>query len=408
MDNKDKKTAYAVIYIMILLAASLPLACAYIMEGGENLVWIDRIEEAAEGIRRGRWMFFPSPGAPGAEGHALNSNLWLFVPALVRVWSGDIVTAYRISMMLVNCVTLYSLSMMFGRIFSDKTTVLYGVLFSMTCPYRIWLCYDRGDMGKAAAWMLIPLFMWGMAGLYTSRIRWKEIAACSLAFAGIGYADGIMLAVTAGCAVLGVLWYKKPQGLLPVAIGGVLYLPGAAYLAEYLFRGGMDAWNLPLGSIMADGYVFGQFFTAYAYQAGRPGLGLGLFGALAVLMWLCFVDNGQDVMKKYGFYVALSGLLLWMSMSCFPWDLVQRAGGVFLRLVSLMETPGIFFGFASVFLCVPAAYGVECLRRREGRFVRIGIPLILLAASVGGAVYLCNDLTFTRYPLIWQAAYGGE
>lgn len=402
MDSVNSKRVCRVMYAVILLTASIPVACAYIMEGGEILVWLVRIEEVAEGIRQGRWVMFPSPSA-GGELHVLNSNFWLAVPALIRIWSGDIVTAYRIFMLLVNTVTLYGFIKMFGRIFEDKLTAVAGVALAMTCPYRIWLLYDQADLGKAAAGMLFPFFVWGMAGICRTGIRWRELLVSSFALAGIGYADGVELFVAAGCAVLGILWYKRVSGAVPVLAGCCLCLPGLSRLLGYLLHGGMEELGLPLQSIMGKGYVLGQFFTAYAYEEGRPGIGLGLFGALAALMWLCFVENGQNVMRRHGSWAFMSGLLLLMSLSRFPWDYVQRAGGFFLRLVSLIGSPGVFFGYACIFLSVPAAYGMECLRKRERLFVRVGIPLMVLLAAFGGAVYLCNALTFTRYPLIWKA-----
>lgn len=404
MDN-ESNYFYRVMCAVILLTASIPLACGYIMDGGTIHAWTARIEEMAEGLRQGRWILYPSVEALAPYGRnmdALHSNFWLFLPALIRWAGGNIVSAYRIFLLLVNIATLYAAARLFGRLFEDKWTALSGILFYMTSPYRIWVCYEQADLGETVAWMLVPLFLWGMLGIFAGGVRWREVVVSALALAGVGYADGIMFLIAVGCAVLGAAWYKRGTGLIPVFLGGALYLPAGIRLMGYLGRGGLETWNLPLQSIMKSGYALGQFFSSYVYQGGRPGMGLGLLGALLALMWLSFAEGGQGVMKKYGFPVAMSLLFLGMSLSCFPWDCVQRVHVVFMRLVSLMETPGIFFGFASLFLCVPAAYGVECLRRQERKFVRTGIPVMIFLGTLGVATYLCNTLTFTRMPLLGE------
>lgn len=404
MDNEKKTAVCRILYGVILLAASLPLVCGYILESEENLIWIRRIEAIAEGLRSGGEVLFPSAEAlaGGGEIFALNSNLWLLIPALIRVLGGSMTAAWIIFMLMINSITLYSSVKMFGRLFEDKLVAMFGVLLFMTCPYRVWLCYNVADLGKAAAWMLVPLFLWAMQGICSgdgNGMKWKEILIASIALAGIGYADSIMLLAAAGCAALEIVWYRKTAGVLPILMGGCLYLPGAVYLMRYLIRGGMEAWNLPIRSIVEEGYLFRHFFTSFVFLDGKPGLGLGVFGALLALMWLLFAGDGGKIMKKYGFYVVLSLLFLILSLSYFPWELVQRIGAVFLRLVSLFDIPGIFFGYASFFLCVPAAYGVGVLFRQEKKFVRIGIPLMILTAALGVTVYLCNDLTFMRLPL---------
>ncbi len=402
MKSKNITTIRTLMYVVAFVVASLPLACGYVMSGGDILLWLARIEEVQKGLRGTTLFFFPSADVTVAyEGGAaaLNSNLWLLIPALIRLLGGSITLAYRIFMLLINALALFCAKKMFDLLFENKNVAFFGVLLYLTCPYRIYICYDKADLGMAAACAFVPLFIWGSLKISSEKIQGKSVLITALAFAGIGYASSILWVMIAGLALLMVLYKRKLRILLPMLLGGILYLPGVLYLVKYLLKDGMQIWNIPLGTISKNGYQIGQFFTIWTYLEDAPGLGLGLLGALFVLAWLWFVEGNLQITKKYGFFVWTFLLFSAMSMTCFPWDMVQRIAALLLRLISLMETPGICFGVASLAACVLGAYGVEGATKHEKLFVRVGIPMMVLVAAIGAAIYLCNTMTYYRMPM---------
>lgn len=390
------------IYFIIFAVASLPLSCSYVMEGGDIQIWIARMEEVAGYLRNGQILLFPSAELTleqSGQFSALNSNLWLLFPALIRLLGGSITLAYRLYLLLLNALAVVSAKKMFEEILENKTAVWLGVLLYMTCPYRVYLCYDKANLGMVAAWSVIPLVLWGMFRFVHSKANWKSILITAIAFAAVGYADGRLLFILAVIVVFGAIKYRKIKMLTPLLCGGILFGPGAIYWLRYLLKGGMEVWGLPLGSIASEGYKVGQIFSSWVYTAGRPGLGLGLLLGLFLLVWLGFVENDLQIIKKQSFFVVMMCLMTFMSLSCFPWDILQRLGMPFLRLISLLESPGICFGFASLSASVLSAYGVQCVTRQQKLFVKIGIPLMIAFAALGICVYLCNTLTYYRMPM---------
>lgn len=285
-------------------------------------------------------------------------------------------------------MTLWSAAKMFGRLFTEKRTVWFGVLFYMTCPWRIYLCYDRADLGSVCAWALFPVVVWSITGLYRQGARWQEILLGTLAVAGIWYADFKMGLMTVGVLLFSALWYRKLWGILVTAVGTVCFLPQGMSLLRFVGMGDTQVWNPMLGSIAPNGYAVGQFFTSFAYAEGHPGLGLGLFASLLLLLWLLWTEESVKLPKGGGFFGAAACLLAWMSMSCFPWDYVQRLGMPFVRLVALLESPAFFFGGACGLLCIPAAYAMEGLFMQDKEYVRKWFPAIIAAASLG--LVLCG------------------
>lgn len=400
MEIKSRAVVRTVIYILILVVSSLPLACGYVMEGGDILLWLARVEEVKDNLQAQHFLLFPSSElitAYDGQFPALNSNLWLLIPSVMRFLGASITTSYRLYMFFLNLISILSVHMMFGELFEKKGPVLLGVLLYMTCPYRIYICYDKADLGMAAAWALIPLVIGGIIRGFRTTITWKKVILIAMAFAAVGYADGILLLFLTGIIMLGIIRYKKVQGLIPIVIGLILYLPGASYWLSYLIAGGMEEWNLPIRTIGDQGYALGQFFSTWTYRLNCPGFGLGLMCGLGFYIWSWFTDNSMR--PQYNFCAFIICFLLLLSWKGFPWDIVQRLGDPFLRLISLMETQNIGFGFASLIACVPAVCGGERVIKQQRIEGKAFVVLVITFAAVGVAVYICNSLTYYRAPM---------
>ena len=148
----DKQTVYWVLCVLASAVALFPLGCDYIMEGGIVAEWLARVAEMAEGFRRGEFCLFPSLEARMASGIAENVQIGTFLAALL-------------------C---------FKRVLGQERvgmSVCIGVVLYMTNPYRIYICYDVANLSQATAWMLLPIYVWAVYGLFVSGGR-RQRAVC--------------------------------------------------------------------------------------------------------------------------------------------------------------------------------------------------------------------------------------
>ncbi len=402
MESKNAEILRKIGYIVILIIVSLPLSCGYIMEGGDIMIWLRRIDEVRAAFRSPWTALFPSAeliAECGGEFSALDSNLWLFCPALLRGIGFSLTNTYRIYMLLLNLVALWGTYKLFAEWIANKWMTLGGVLLFMTCPYRIYICYDKADLGMVAAWSFIPITFWGMLCFCKGKADWKRMLFAAVAIAAVAYSNGILWLAVVGILVVGLVWFRKWKGLFPVLAGVVLSVPGMTKWLQYLFTDALEHMNLPLRFAAPEGYVLGQFFSSWVYREDCPGFGLGLLLGLALFGWLCFTEWGLMSHKRYGFGWFVLLLTAFMSMQRFPWDILQRLGTPFLRFISLIEVPGMFFGFA----CLVAAGFGSCAMagvwKKEKLFIKWGFPIILTVATIGICIYMCNNLTYCRLPM---------
>lgn len=317
------------------------------------------------------------------------TNTWLMGPKAISRIAGAGTMVTKVFLALIQLGTLLTSGMLFRKVFESKEGAFFATLFYMTLPYRHYLLYDAGMWARAMALMLLPLFVRLLISVYTVEKRqiWKWTLAAGAVFAAVAYSDWVIGVLLADVVLVSALWYRKARGLAPLVPGLVLYLPDARKLLQYFFVGGLEEYQLPLGSIMGNGYRFGRFLTSFMYREGLPGIGLGLLGALVLLVGLAFVGENFHWEKKCTFPAVVAGVMMILSLAVFPWDLVQRLGMPFVRMVGLVVSPAVFFGFAGLPLSMLGGAGVEAFGKAETDKVKF-VQILLILASLGASIYM--------------------
>ena len=394
-----------IFYGLVLLAAILPIMCNYIIDGGIIREWVARIQE----LSQKSFLLYPTEGVyleSGINDNAFQSNVFFWGSGLFYRLTGQMVLTYRLTMLLIQL-----LGFLFARLFfftyfeGEEKAAFFGVLLYMTCPYRIFVCYDWANMSLATAYMLVPLY--GFCFLHIVRKRkvlWRETVLAAIALAGIGYAHHLVFFMVLSASVLAMVW-EKTVVIIPEMVGGILlFEPGIARLLSYLVKGGFECWDLSLQPIMTKGYQLGNLLCVYQYMEGHPGIGLGLLFCLGAVVWVRFVNGKRGDRKEDKFFLLTGVLFLITSLSCFPWTALQRQSVWLKRWIGQWGTPSFFFGAAVFCFCLLGGRAMEQIEIQEtekekkvqwDELVRLFVFLICLASCV----YQCNSLTYDRLPL---------
>lgn len=391
-DNSNK--IYCFLYVLIAAATMLPLTCGYIMQGGIIEEWIMRVQEIS---------LFPHMEtvlSVNSRINALHSNLWFLPFSLFYAITNKLKWSYLLQMFFIQTGTLFSSYLMFHRLFSEfqkKQIAFFGVILYMTCPYRLYCCYDRADLFQAAAWMLVPIYIWSVAGII-KKGKWTDIFVAAFALAGIGYANIFYFLMSAGFSVLAIFFIRCRKMALSLIGGCILFIPGLLRLIQYLFTDKYDVFQISLQSIMPAGYRLGYYFEFFVYHDGRPGMGFGLFFALLSAGWLILVEKKWEKSKVARIFSLFGIIIFFLSLKYFPWDYVQRVGSPLLKLVGLIGTPAIFGGAAQLLFCIPGAYSIYMINKIENRYAARGIVILFVSANLLWCIYFCNMLTYQRIP----------
>lgn len=389
---------YAALLSLILLTASIPVFCMYIIDGGMVRQWVALMQELSQ-IRVTLFPEMEYAAENGFSALALNSNLFYLLPALFLRLSGSIQWTWVILSFLIQLGSLGGAVLLYRYVCPDRVGSLCGILLYMTMPLRIYLCYDTADISQALVWLLLPYYLWSILHILDDRKRCIFILLSIVFLAAVGYANAAVFPVVAGLTLL--VGLIKRNVFIPVtAFGGiVLALPGLKRFLQFLFSEEMATVYVSYDSIMTKGYAVGELFSFFIYADGKPGLGAGLLLVLILLAWSRFVNNRSLLQKGDIAYLAVGFFLLVLSLRYFPWDLVQRVHPVFLKMVALFQTPGLFLHFACFLLTVSGAKAMSGLYRENDKYTRMFLVATLFCICLSTTIYQCNTYIFSRLPL---------
>lgn len=330
----------------------------------ERIVWIVAVIVTVFAVRQlNRIAFESSPVRLYAE-DAISSVAWEY--AVTGLGQIGIKGWFHFRTVAVELGTLLTGLLFFREHFhkeASRIPAVCGGLLYYTCPYRLYVSFTLADVSQAAAWMLLPVYGIFVGRIICSKKDRKKLFLNSIAggmiLAAMGYVYPVFCLTVLGLTLLAGLMWKRFAVWMPALTGSILGCMPLLEIVRYLFTGSGKYADLSLNVIMEKGYRLGEFFTAYVYKDGHPGLGIGILFCLILGLWLHLVKGAGRWDKASRVMAVLAGLLAVLSLRYFPWDLVQRLGGWAMRLVALIGTPAFFGGLASACLCVPGAEAVR-------------------------------------------------
>jgi len=116
-------------------------------------------------------------------------------------------------------------------------------------------------------------------------------------------------------------------------------------------------------------YTIGEMLTSYTYTEGKPGIGLAMIACVLLTIWLLYTESDKTIRKELEMIWIVSILLF----AC--------------------------YALALPFLSILSARTIKLLRENDQKFVGICIPIMILFANFGVALYLCNNIVYTRLPM---------
>lgn len=293
----------------------------------------------------------------------------------------------------IQAVTAAGILTLCGYLTRDITAASAGAVLYLTCPYRIYILFDYCDPGKCVAWAVLPWLLWGFLSTYRGgRIKWLGMVVASVSLAVVGYSDFVWFVITLAVILPAAIYLKRMRWLMLLAAGTIAGFPGILPYLDFCLRGGREELGVSLQSIMDKGYEFGQMFTGFAYRDNLPGMGIGLFIVIVIMLWLGIVEKKLKFDGVIRYSIIISMILYIISLSCFPWDFVERIGMIFMRAVSMIGTPTVFFGYGCGLMCILAAYAIKELGDGEGGFAAKAAPVFVMCISIFAAFHLGFDM----------------
>ena len=373
--QSPKQTQKSILLILgISFAASIPLF--FRLVGNDNPGDMDfhmiRIDAVANALRDRQ--FPPRISSLWMDGYGFPTSIYyndilLLLPALLRLLGYDLIVSMKVYLIFINILTASVSLWAFSRLFNSRKT---GILLTITyvlAPYRLSYGYVHSAVGEFSAITFLPLIAYGIVKIYTENPDdWKNYhkygMILALGITGVASAHVLTLVISVffialACLVLLRKTFRKntlrlwiDTVLLSLVLNAYFLVPFADYYFNMetlisqnaVIRGHalMQNYGISLGRLLS-------FFPS-SYQFGiirvlSPGIVLMTAFAAGICQW----TRSRD--RKLLLYLVFSGIALFMTMDCFPWNFLEMH--TFLgNMMSQMQYPFRILVAADLLLCL--------------------------------------------------------
>ena len=408
--KKHSESREAVFYIILLtFVASIPEITDFLREGHDLRFHLDRIENIKNSLLAGKFpvrMNYFSSGNAGTATPSMYPELFLYIPAILRILGVPQVFALKFFYILINLSCAYISYFSVRRITKSKYMgLIYSAIYTL-CIYRLENIYLRHAMGEILAMVFIPLVM---LGIYeTIRREYKYWYLLVLGITGIVQSHTVSVFLTAFFLLLYCLinikhlnkariialvktfaftiglnlWFVIPF----FTYAGIVIVPGkydlsqnSVYLGklfstfvkntgEELHIRGTTAGEMPLtlGGIIGLGLI-AFIYTMFVFKNKRPGV--------------------QKIGKTFFFYGIIA---LFMSSVLFPWYNI-----IPLNIFYVIQFAWRFLAFAAPLLSFPACIGIYLIFKKLKIKKQLSV-FITVCICIAGCAYYLDSINDTK------------
>lgn len=423
---KNKKCI--LLYIIFIIAASIPVMNDFLIRGHDIYFHLMRIEGLAQGMQNGQFPVKIQPVWYDGYGYSVSvfyGDLFLYSAAILRLLGLSLQNAYKGYVILCNIATIIIAGYSFERIFKNEYIGVFGgFLYSMSA-YRLVNLYTRGAAGEYTGMMFLPLLIYACVLLLDEEKRKENLKKGSILL-GVSMAcilQSHMLTAEIACMVLAgvVILYWKRVFCKEVLLAGAKAVAVALGLSawflvpflDYMLCGEFNINSIRNNDILIQrqGVFLSQLFALFDNAIGQSldmsagtqgdfaqGAGLGLMLAIPALLVLFFLGYRRKEEKKNQ-RIAMTAALLGLAMAAmstiyFPWDALCRAAKLFWYVIVKIQFPWRFTGVATVVLsllwCAVVSYVYKQYGHKKAITLAIGVMLLLSVSAGYFMVDLCN------------------
>lgn len=442
-EKKRESGMTAVLLGGIILGVSFPLFTDYLLTGADLTFHLLRIEGVKDGLLSGQFPVRIQPNWLQGHGYAVGifyCDLFLYLPAFLRIMGMTVQGAYKCYKLSVNIATCLIAWYSFKKMFRSNKIGIFGSFLYTFYIVRLIYIYAVDGVGQYTAMTFLPLVVYGFYRIFTedqnapeekysfiplalgvSGVLCSHVLSCEILLFFIlllciacfrklfQRQVFLQLFKAAATAVLLNLWYLVPFAEYMLSTELAVTKGGAAYKQ-------IQTWGMYIPQLFEPFPAGGQHGALPAENGMLEemgyGIGLGLtIGILLIFFLLMVMKKPLEKERGKGIFCGISGkagkmvfgfglLSLGMATIYFPWDRLAKYNGIARQLIATLQFPNRMTTFAGVFLTTACCFMVQDLKilKEKMKWKSGFLCVAVLAISAGHlltAVYF-NNTTFTE------------
>ena len=205
------KFKIGILLILIALFVSYPLYNDYLVYSHDinfNLVRIEGLKEAIGNFQIPARIHPIENNGYGYATSLLYPELFLYVPAILRLLNTSMVFSFKIFLVLINLAAVVSMYLCVKNISKSTTSGIIGAIIYAVANYRLENVFTRAAVGEGLALAFLPIAIWGLYELLVGNKKKWYICVIGITFVIQSHVlSSILTAIL--CGILGVYFIKN-------------------------------------------------------------------------------------------------------------------------------------------------------------------------------------------------------
>lgn len=424
--TKEQKGA-GICVVLIILFACVPLYVNYLTSGHDLTFHLMRIEGLAEGLRQGQFPVKMQPLWLNDYGYPVSvmyGDLFLYLPALLRIIGFSLQNCYKIYLVFIQIVTAVTSYVCLKEVADDRKLGVVGCFLYMFAANRMTNIYYRSAVGEFTALAFLPLVflgLWYLLGKEETEERDRKKAFFLLAGGYTCMLQSHMLSFN--IAIIFSLFYcllswKRfcknfiflvKTGVVTIGLNLCFLVPMADYMLSHdmkvKFAGSIE-------NMQEHGLFLSQLFQMFCFPVNGSGnvmsgvggdmavgIGLSYMLIIALFCWemlTFFIRRKREgaaeqikIQEPVKIFVLLGGTLL-MSCYFFPWNALGKIPGIG-GFLTPYQFAWRFIGIATFLGVVLSMYALKFLQKLTDRTIKVGAIAVLCTITLIGSQYLMDN-----------------
>ena len=426
MSDESKFQVKALVFLIFI--SSIPLLVDYLFRTHDLRFHLTRIEGLKEGLLNGMFPVRIQPYWLNGYGYASSifyGDIFLYIPAVLRIFGVPIQTCYQFYVLLVNIATVLIAYYCFKGMSNAKTGLVCTVVYTLNI-YRLVCIYTRGAVGEYTAMVFLPLVLYGLWKIYMLPEESKEhknswITVCA-GCCGIFFSHMISTEMTAFFAGLTaiILWRKtfrkKTFLVLCKSVAATVFLtcwflgPFLDYMLRESFAringSGYTPYLTEDSSVLLSQFFMIDFSASGGSQsfldgaAGEMPLTVGLSAMMPLAFWffLCVGRKEREKAERKNEYLTVFMCLLSLIMTTLlvPYTWLMSKIPMTSKVINSLQYPWRFFSMAGIMLAYLACIILkkEWIEANKKKLFMV----LLLVLSIGQSLLYMGKCLYEYYP----------
>lgn len=374
--TENKKNTIIFIIILTLLSSIPVFIFPGIKKGDDTYFHLSRICALSDNIKNLSFFTGIYPGYFNGYGYAnglFYPDIFLYFPAILTTLGINVITAYKIFLVIINLFSIISIYITIKEISKNKYASILGSIIYAFSSYRLVDMFERAALGETLSFIFAPLVIYGIYEIIYK--DYKKFYILTIGMTGLilshivsTYMIGIVLFIL--CLINIKKLFKEKKRMLYLILAALLTLALTSYfLIPMIEQMTSQTFYYSNTSNISEFELSKRTVPIYLLFLEIPNFRKAFFnkywvpsGIGIIFLYLIYLKiKNKNIKDKFINHSYIIGIIFLIATTMiFPWDLE-----IIKKVLYLIQFPWRFYFITTLLLTISGSILVSKIRENK-------------------------------------------